>query len=283
MTIAFTENKSLHETLAAWRAAGDIIALVPTMGALHLGHLALVAQAKKQAQRVVVSIFVNPTQFGPNEDFNRYPRPLENDLALLRAAAVDAVWLPTPAAMYPQGFSTSIRVAGISEQLDGQCRPGHFDGVATIVTKLLLHVAPNIAFFGEKDYQQLCVIKQLVDDLNIPVTIIGVPTIREGDGLALSSRNQYLSAAERAIAPQLYATLCTLAAHIATHGASTDIDAQLTTAQNALHDAGFSRIDYLQLRAHDSLAPLAHYATPARLLVAAWLGTTRLIDNVRID
>ncbi len=269
---------TLRSAVATWRGQAETVALVPTMGALHAGHLHLVREAKKHAVRVVVSIFVNPTQFGPNEDFSRYPRPLERDLALLREVGADAAWLPDVATMYPDGFATNIHVSGVSEGLCGAVRPRHFDGVATVVAKLLLQVASDVALFGEKDYQQLCVIKRLVNDLNIDTNILGVPTVREADGLALSSRNQYLSESERKIAPTLHATLTQLALQLP----GGDVSALIDAAKKKILAAGFASIDYLELRAEDTLAPLAHYAPPARLLVAARLGSTRLIDNIRV-
>jgi pantoate--beta-alanine ligase len=279
MTLELTEISTLRATVNGWRMAGERIALVPTMGALHAGHLALVAAAKRHAQRVIVSIFVNPTQFGPHEDFSRYPRPLERDLSLLREAGADAAWLPTVGEMYPQGFSTSIHVAGVSEGLCGAQRPGHFDGVATVVAKLLLQVAPDVAFFGEKDYQQLCVIKRLVSDLNINTNVLGVSVVRESDGLALSSRNMYLSADERKIAPQLYRRLEEIAEELRAKKSLAEL---VENARRNLQSDGFTRVEYLELRAEDSLAPLSAYASPARLLAAAWLGKTRLIDNISI-
>lgn len=280
MTHELTSLSTLRETIARWRAAGDTIALVPTMGALHAGHLALVKAAQAQATRVVVSIFVNPTQFGPNEDLSRYPRPLANDLALLNSVGADAAWLPSVETMYPQGFATKIEVSGVSEGLDGAFRPGHFSGVATVVTKLLLQVMPDVALFGEKDYQQLCVIKRLVSDLCINTRICGVPTVREADGLALSSRNQYLSEKERALAPTVHGVLQWAAAQLV-QGAV--VEAVLEAAQARLLSAGLTNVDYLALRAEDTLEPCAQYVKPARLLVAAWLGRTRLIDNIMVE
>jgi pantoate--beta-alanine ligase len=279
------------------------------MGALHRGHMALVEAARAEASRVVVSIFVNPTQFGPNEDFERYPRPREHDVKLLRDAGVDAAWLPSVAEMYPEGCSTRITAGSASAGLDGDARPGHFDGVATVVAKLLLQVGPDVALFGQKDYQQLCVIKQLVADLNINTHITGVPTVREADGLALSSRNQYLTDEERAIAPTLHALLMELAGQLHhTHAVTPalcrglaaprtptvrepdgwipaqgrDDSRVLNDAKAAILAAGFSTVDYLELRAEDTLAPLSTVDGPARLLVAAWLGKTRLIDNIKV-
>lgn len=280
MTLELTSLSSLRSTVANWRAGGDTIALVPTMGALHSGHITLAKAAQTKANRVVVSIFVNPTQFGPNEDFHRYPRPIENDLKLLREAGVDAAWLPSVSEMYPEGCSTSVKAGMASAGMDGDARPGHFDGVATVVTKLLLQVAPDVALFGEKDYQQLCVIKQLVADLNISTRILGVSTVREADGLALSSRNQYLSQQERAVAHKLNAALREASQGLMSGGA---VDAVLAHANAAILAVGFAKVDYLDLRAEDTLAPLSTFQPPARLLVAVWLGKTRLIDNIMVE
>jgi pantoate--beta-alanine ligase len=269
----------LQQMLHAWRVKRQTIALVPTMGALHEGHLSLVREAKNHAQAIVVSIFVNPAQFGPNEDFEQYPRMLEEDIELLSEEGVDLVWAPTVMEMYPQGYATTVHVADVSEGLCGAARPGHFEGVATVVNKLLHQIMPDVALFGEKDYQQLCVIKRMVTDLNMDVEIIGVPTVREKDGLAMSSRNRYLSAAERKAAPELHRALQGAAKEIAEGG---DIQAILGAAAQKILAAGFSKIDYLELREEDTLVPLARYGVPARLLVAAYLGETRLIDNVRV-
>lgn len=290
MTHHITALPKLQSTVGQWRAAGQRVALVPTMGALHAGHMALVTAARQRANRVVVSIFVNPTQFGPNEDFARYPRTLDADLSLLQEAGADAAWLPDVATMYPQGFATSIQVAGVSEGLDGVVRPGHFNGVATVVAKLLHQVAPDMAFFGEKDYQQLCVIRQMVQDLNLPFGIIGVPTVREADGLALSSRNQYLSTAERKIAPVLHATLVDVANRLKQTPSVTPflqspdnvVSEILANAKATILDAGFASVDYLELCDHETLQPLHRYQPSARLLLAATLGTTRLIDNIGV-
>lgn len=282
MTITCETLESLRATVAGWRKAGERIALVPTMGALHAGHMSLVKAAKARADRVVASVFVNPTQFGPNEDYSRYPRTLEADKALLEAHDADMLWLPSVEEMYPGGFATSIHVVGVSEGLCGTFRPGHFDGVATVVAKLLLQVAPDVALFGEKDYQQLCVIKRLVTDLNIDTHIEGVPTLREADGLAMSSRNRYLSPGERAQAATLNVTLKALISELAGNKNGYSFNKIIGAAKQEILSHGFSRIDYLEWRENDSLTPVTHYQPNTRLLVAAWLGNTRLIDNMEV-
>lgn len=276
----FTDIVSLREGVAAWRANGETVGFVPTMGALHEGHLTLVDEAKKRCNRVVVSIFVNPKQFGPNEDFNRYPRVVEEDAAKLATRHADALYLPTVDIMYPKGFNTAVHVGGVTEGLCGAARPGHFNGVATVVTKLLLQVMPDKAFFGEKDYQQLRTIQHLVHDLDLPVYIVPVPTAREQDGLALSSRNQYLSAHERTIAPTLYQTLQDCASRIRS---GDPINRVLDGAKTHLLSKGFTKVDYLELCHNATLAKLAEYVPHhSRLLVAAFLGQTRLIDNIDV-
>lgn len=269
---------TLRETVAAWRAAGETIALVPTMGALHEGHLTLVAEAKRAASRVVVSIFVNPTQFGPTEDFSRYPRDVASDLAALSGAGADAAWTPDVATMYPAGFATRIDVAGLTDGLCGPLRPGHFSGVATVVTKLLNQVRPDLALFGEKDFQQLQVIRRVVSDLDMTPEIRGVPTIREADGLALSSRNRYLTAEERSRAPQLHAVIAGIAEQARRGG---PVTGSVAEGVSALEAAGFS-VQYLLVCDAASLAPVECVTGPARVLVAAYLGRTRLIDNVPV-
>ena len=269
----------LRARVGAWRAGGERVVLVPTMGALHAGHLALVAHAKAIGRRAVVSIFVNPTQFGPNEDFSRYPRDTESDLALLTEAGADAAWLPSVESMYPAGFSTRIEPGPAAEGLCGAFRPGHFSGVATVVTKLINQVGPDVALFGEKDYQQLQVIRAVVRDLDLPVIIEGVPTLREADGLAMSSRNRYLSPAERAAAPRLHAVLAETAARLAAGGEAAPL---LAEGIAALAAAGFGPVQYLELRDAGTLQPVARAEREARLLVAAYLGGTRLIDNVAV-
>ena len=268
----------LRRRLGTWREAGERIALVPTMGALHEGHLSLVVLATNHADRVVTSIFVNPIQFGPREDYHRYPRDEAGDLAKLEKAGTDLVFSPDTAEMYPEGFSTKVTVGDLTEDLCGAARPNHFDGVATVVTKLLLQCAPDLAVFGEKDYQQLLVIKRLVKDLNIPVDIIGAPIVREKDGLALSSRNAYLSPAERKIAPLLYQTIFAVAADLAKGRGANDA---AEAGRFKLEATGF-RVDYVAIRDPETLEPLSGPVQQARVLAAAYLGRTRLIDNVAV-
>lgn len=269
---------ALRAAVAGWRGAGEALALVPTMGALHEGHLALVAEAKRIARRVVVSIFVNPTQFGPTEDFSRYPRDVAADLSALAGAGADAAWTPDVAAMYPAGFATRIEVAGLTEGLCGPLRPGHFSGVATVVTKLLNQVQPDIALFGEKDFQQLQVIRRVVADLDMATEIRGVPTIREADGLALSSRNRYLTPEERRSAPRLHAVLADIAGKARDGG---PVAGPVAQGVAALEEAGFT-VQYVTVSDAATLAPVERVTGPARVLAAAYLGRTRLIDNVPV-
>jgi pantoate--beta-alanine ligase len=270
----------LRRSIARYRDKGETVALVPTMGALHAGHLALVRRAKRKADRVVVSIFVNPAQFAPHEDLASYPRTFETDIAALAAERADLVWAPTADVMYPQGFATRILPEGpATAGLEDAFRPHFFAGVATVVAKLLIQCQPDFALFGEKDYQQLKVVTQLARDLDLPVKILGVPVVREKDGLALSSRNVYLSAQERAIAPALHRALTDSAAQIAS---GKPADAVLARARAALSGVGFA-VDYLEARHADTLAPIrSANEGPVRLLVAAKLGKTRLIDNVGV-
>jgi pantoate--beta-alanine ligase len=255
------------------------LALVPTMGALHAGHMALIAEAKKRADAVAASIFVNPTQFGEGEDFGRYPRRQEQDLRMLEEAGCDLVWAPSVEDMYPAGFSTNISVAGVSKRWEGEARPGHFDGVATVVAKLLLSVRPDVALFGEKDFQQLAVIRRMATDLNIPGQIVGVATVREADGLALSSRNAYLSADERRRAAALPNALVTARDAIRDGSA---VSTALATAKQTLVDAGFLKIDYLALVDAATLEPIETAEGEMRLIAAALIGATRLIDNIAV-
>lgn len=269
---------TLQKMLIAASAQGKRIALVPTMGALHAGHASLIEAARQFGDLVVVSIFVNPTQFGKNEDFSKYPRMLDADVQKVAAAGGAIVYAPTEQDMYPQGFSSSISVGHLGKILEGAHRPGHFEGVATVVAKLLLRVLPAAALFGEKDYQQLCVIRKLVRDMDIPINIVGMPTIREADGLAMSSRNMYLGKEERALAPKIYETLTKIAGAIAN---SVQVKAALAEGITYLQTAGF-KVDYLELRKAHTLEPMETLDGECRLLVAAWLGNTRLIDNIAV-
>ncbi|WP_114954608.1 pantoate--beta-alanine ligase [Sphingosinicella terrae] len=273
------EKESLRRAVAALRAQGGRIALVPTMGALHAGHMALVEEARARAGHVVASIFVNPRQFGANEDLATYPRREAEDARMLEAAGCAILWAPDAGEMYPQGYATTVSVSGVSEGLCGAARPGHFDGVATVVCKLFNQVRPDVALFGEKDYQQLAVIRRMAADLDLDLEIVGVPTIREPDGLALSSRNAYLSPGERAASRVLPEMLRALAAAIA--GGATVAPA-LAEARERLVEAGFAKVDYVELRDAETLTPLGTLDRPGRLLAAAWMGRTRLIDNVPI-
>ncbi len=268
----------IRTRIASWRGGPARIALVPTMGALHDGHLALVDRARSLADAVVVSVFVNPTQFAPDEDFESYPRDLEGDLAKLNQRA-DAVFAPVASEMYPAGHATTIHVGGPSMGLEGDSRPHFFDGVATVVAKLFLAVGPDVAVFGEKDYQQLLVIRQLVADLRLPIEVAAAPTVRESDGLALSSRNAYLDSDQRRVAPVLNASIVEAASAIAGGG---DPDAALQAAQRRLERGGFV-VDYVALRDAETLAPVtADDRGPSRILAAARLGSVRLIDNVGV-
>lgn len=265
----------MRAIVAGWRRAGETAGLVPTMGALHRGHISLVEAARAACRRAIATIFVNPKQFGPNEDLARYPRQEEADRAALEAAGCDLLFAPDLSEMYPPGFATTVSLAGITARWEGEARPGHFAGVATVVAKLLLQAGADRAFFGEKDYQQLQAVKRMVRDLDIPTEIVGCPTVRETDGLALSSRNVYLGAEERRIAPALHRTLVTLA-----EAARNDVAAAVDAGKAALLEAGFASIDYLAVVDAESLEPLARLDRPARVLAAARLGPVRLIDNV---
>ncbi len=269
----------LAAALREWRESGQTIALVPTMGALHAGHMALVDAARAAADRMVASIFVNPLQFGPGEDLDRYPRQEAADSKLLEERGCDMLWMPTAGQLYPPGFATTVSVSGVSERWDGAARPGHFAGVATVVAKLFTAVRPDLAFFGEKDFQQLAVIRRMTADLDLGVTIRGVPTVRDADGLALSSRNAYLSAGLRAQALVLPRALEHAAAAIL---GGEPAAAVLAEAKRSLSDAGFSPIDYFALVDSATLEPLDAPAGEMRLIAAATIGSTRLIDNIRV-
>jgi pantoate--beta-alanine ligase len=271
---------TLDRAIKKYRAAGESVALVPTMGALHAGHVTLIEHARRKADRVVVSIFVNPTQFAPHEDFASYPRPFEADIAVLRKLSVDLVWAPTPDVMYPPGFATRVSVKGPAEaDLEDRFRPHFFGGVATVVAKLFTQCRPDFAMFGEKDYQQLKTVTRMAADLDLRVEVVGVPTVREDDGLAMSSRNAYLDPHERKVAPTLYRVLRDCAARIAAGGAIARV---VTEGSHAIEAAGFA-VDYLEARNAETLGRAETLADgPLRLLVAARLGKTRLIDNVAV-
>ncbi len=274
------ELEGLRRQVATWRARGERIALAPTMGALHDGHIALALEGQRRAERVVLTIFVNPTQFAPSEDFTTYPRSLDADRARFDAVGGDLVYAPDVATMYPDGFATAVSLSGpATAGLEDRFRPTHFAGVATIVAKLLIQAQPDVALFGEKDYQQLCVIKRMARDLDLPVEIVGVPIVRDGDGLALSSRNVYLDQDERAVAPRLHEILRGCAEVIR---AGKPAEPSLDLARAMLVRFGFD-VDYVEARAAESLLPLAEGARVGRILAAARLGRTRLIDNVAIE
>ena len=271
--------RELRSRVGAWRKDAFSIGMVPTMGALHRGHLALIETAQKQCDRVIVTLFVNPTQFAPTEDLSAYPRDEEADRQKLAALGVDVLFAPSTVEMYPDGFELKVTIGGPSAGLETDFRPNHFAGVATIVAKLLTAGLPDRAYFGEKDYQQLLVVKKLVRDLNLPTEIVGCPTMREADGLAMSSRNGYLNAEQRSRAPALYAALQDIAKRIRGGG---DSLSALAAGRTSLANAGFS-VDYLELRNADTLAPISDAkAGSVRLLVAAKLGKTRLIDNIAV-
>jgi pantoate--beta-alanine ligase len=275
--------EQLRQSVAAWRAAGDRIALVPTMGNLHDGHMALFRQAYKYAKRLIVSSFVNPMQFGPSEDYERYPRTPDADSEILRRSGCDILFAPDVNEVYPRGlaFATRVQVPGFSEILDGEFRPGHFEGVASVVMRLFSIVQPNVAIFGEKDYQQLLVIRRMAADLFLPVEIVGSPTVRAPDGLALSSRNIYLSEDERAVAPKLYEELRRVAVAIDTDDESAkDLQALETEARRNLRAFGF-KVEYFTIRSANTLLTPSLSESELVILVAARLGRARLIDNTR--
>ena len=274
------EIDALRRAVAEIRGGGGSIALVPTMGALHAGHMALISEAKKQASHVAASIFVNPTQFAPTEDLASYPRREAVDAEMLEGAGCALLWAPSVATMYPEGHATSIRVMGVSETFEGAHRPGHFDGVATVVAKLFGQVQPEVALFGEKDFQQLAVIRKMVRDLDLAVRILGVPTQRDADGLALSSRNAYLSAEERIAARALPRALLEAAQAIRE---GQEVAGVIEQARARLIEAGIEPIDYVALADAERLTPVTNLNRPARLVAAAKLGRTRLIDNLAVE
>ena len=270
----------LREAVAGWRRADESVAIVPTMGALHEGHLELVRRARDRCARVITTIFVNPIQFNRPDDLSAYPRDEASDAAKLAALGVDLLFAPPVEEIYPEGYQTRVSVPRLSDCLCGAARPGHMEGVATVVAKLLLQSLPDRAYFGEKDYQQLLVVRRMVRDLDIPVRIEAVPTVREADGVALSSRNLLLTPAQRARAPVLFRVLRALAARL--EGGAVLAQDLLEQGRAELAAAGFDPIDYLELRGAESLEPLDRAERPARLFVAAWLGPVRLIDNLEV-
>lgn len=270
----------LRAFVARWCRAGDTIGLVPTMGSLHEGHLQLVRQARAECKRIVVSLFVNPTQFGANEDLAAYPRDEAGDREKVDRLGVDLLFAPDVVEMYPPGFATTVGVGGLTDHLCGPHRPGHFAGVATVVAKLLLQSQADSAYFGEKDFQQLQVIRRLTRDLDIPTRIVGVPTVRDADGLALSSRNRYLAAGERAIAAALPRTLEAIARRLA--AAPADVAEAISWGRAQLRDAGFTKVDYVEVADAETLRPVAAVERSCRVFAAAWIGRTRLIDNMPI-
>lgn len=273
------DPEALQTAVKTLKARGKSLAFVPTMGALHAGHIKLVTEAANQADAVAASIFVNPTQFNDPADLDRYPRQEEQDLTMLGAAGCDLVWLPTSDQLYPDGFATTVSVSGISKRWEGEHRAGHFDGVATVVAKLLTAVQPDVALFGEKDFQQLAVIRRMATDLNLPVEVVGVPTVRDPDGLAMSSRNALLSADERQLAVALPDALKQSAQRIA---AGEAVGPTLAKAKQMLVESGFLKIDYFALVDAATLEPLDTPAGEMRLIAAATIGATRLIDNVAV-
>jgi pantoate--beta-alanine ligase len=271
----------LRAHIAAWRRAGETVAVVPTMGALHDGHLQLVRRAKAECRRAIATVFVNPSQFGPHEDLAAYPRDEVGDRDKLALVGVDLMFAPDVAEMYPPGFATTVSTAGLTDHLCGPHRPGHFAGVATIVTKLLLQALPDAAYFGEKDFQQLQVIRRLTRDLDIPTRIVGVPTVRDANGLALSSRNRYLTSSERAMAIALPRTLETMARRLVkAHGEVADA---IAWGRQQLEVAGFTRTDYVEVCDAETLQPVTEVKGACRVFAAAWIGRTRLIDNMPIN
>ena len=281
MTETISELALLRERVRDWKRAGLRVGFVPTMGNLHAGHQSLVRLAREHADRVVVSVFVNPTQFGPGEDFDRYPRTVDADITALQEAGADALWLPSVATMYPYGMDgvVEVRVPGVTGVLEGAHRPGHFDGVTTVVARLFNQVQADVAVFGRKDYQQLAVIRTMARDLAFPVELVAAPIVREADGLAMSSRNQYLSAADRPVAALLYRTLQTMREAVAGDAPLRHVEEE---AAATLTEAGFV-VDYVAIRHRDLSQPTGDAREPLVALVAARLGSTRLIDNLELE
>ena len=279
MTVVMRTVAELRAVVRGWKAAGEVVGVVPTMGALHDGHLSLARAAKAECERVIVTIFVNPMQFTNPEDLKKYPRTLEADAALVATVGVDVIFAPVAEEVYPDGFATTVTVTGVSQPLEGALRPGHFEGVATVVAKLFGMTMADRGYFGQKDWQQLQVVTRLVRDLNIPVWIVGCETIREADGLAMSSRNARLDDAARARAPVLFAAMTRAVADI--RGGGSDRMA-IREAAEAVRAAGFDRVEYIELRDAGTLMPSDDPTRPRRMLAAAWLGGVRLIDNIAV-
>ena len=279
MTVVVRTVADLRSIVRGWKAAGELVGVVPTMGALHDGHLSLVRAAKAECERVVVTIFVNPMQFNNPDDLKKYPRTLEADAALLETVGVDVVFAPSPDEVYPDGFATTVTVTGVSQPLEGALRPGHFEGVATVVAKLFGMTMADRGYFGQKDWQQLQVVTRLVRDLNVPIWIVGCETIREADGLAMSSRNARLDDAARGKAPVLYAAMSRAVADI--RAGQSDRMA-IREAAEAVRAAGFDRVEYIELRDAGTLMPSDDPSRPRRMLAAAWLSGVRLIDNIAV-
>jgi pantoate--beta-alanine ligase len=279
MPMITREASELRQTVTAWKAAGCRVALVPTMGALHEGHLTLIRRAFDEAHKVITTIFVNPKQFGANEDLSKYPRTEEGDIELLAREGVDLVYAPNADEIYPPGFATTVTLAGPAKAgLEDKFRPQFFDGVATVVAKLFIQSDADVALFGEKDFQQLMVVKQMARDLDLPIDVVGVPTVREEDGMALSSRNRYLSKHERHQAASIHRTLQQAAEKIRN---GTDLQAATRAASRSLMTLGF-KVDYVTARNAENLSLPKKSDEPLRLLAAAWIGTTRLIDNIAV-
>ena len=279
MTIILRRVAELRDVVRGWKAAGEVVGVVPTMGALHDGHLSLARRAKAECDRVITTIFVNPKQFNNPDDLKKYPRTEEADVALLNTVGVDVAFIPSPEEVYPDGHATTVSVVGVSEPLEGRMRPGHFDGVATVVTKLFGMTEANRGYFGQKDWQQLQVVLRLVRDLNLPVTVVGCETIREADGLAMSSRNVRLTPQGRGKASILYAAITAAAADI--RAGQSDRMA-IREAAEAIRGAGFDRVEYIELRDAGTLMPSDDPHRPRRMLAAAWLDGVRLIDNIPV-
>ena len=279
MTVILRTVAELRALVRGWKAAGEVVGVVPTMGALHDGHLSLVRAATADCERVIVTIFVNPMQFNNPEDLKKYPRSLEADAALVATVGVDVIFAPVAEEVYPDGFATTVTVTGVSQPLEGALRPGHFEGVATVVAKLFGMTMADRGYFGQKDWQQLQVVTRLVRDLNIPVWIVGCETIREADGLAMSSRNARLDGAARAKAPVLFAAMTRAVADIRDGGSDR---MAIREAAEAVRGAGFDRVEYIELRDAGTLMPSDDPTRPRRMLAAAWLGGVRLIDNIAV-